>query len=127
MTRRPKTPTDNSRAFAHILRKRPGLQLVSSGHVLEWTSSCVTDPKCEKLPDYPSRDQIDAMVEHDITKYYGELIASSSWYAVPRGAVFSKRAIIDTANEFLRTDEQITKILREAGYGRGKAVTAQSS
>src|SRR5215469_1377551 len=76
-----RTPTDNSRALAHALSRRPGLKIVSSGHVLEWTSSCVTDPVCQRLPD---RDEINWMIQDDIIEYYDETVASSSYYSIPR-------------------------------------------
>jgi hypothetical protein len=88
--------------------------------VLEWTSTCATDPVSEKLP---SGDEVDAMIADDIVDYYQEITAKSGSPTPP--AVFHKWAVADTANEFGRTDGRIRAVLRNAGYGRGKT-TARS-
>jgi hypothetical protein len=62
---KPRTPTDNSKALAHVLRNRPGLIINSSGHVLVCNSS-TADPVCQKPP---SDSGVNAMIRDDTIKH----------------------------------------------------------
>src|SRR5215472_746147 len=101
---KPRRQPDATKMLDALTRKHPGLHFGSSGHVVYRISSGSSAPICEPIIN---EDQKIKLAHACVVERYEEIVASSSYYSLPRGATFSKLAIGATADDLGLGDDQV--------------------